>query len=68
MYWARWRADEAQGRDYLSIAAGWVDVRRWTVSRRWEDWKNEVPWMSLYFTFGVWSSLWLAYASRGIRE
>jgi hypothetical protein len=67
MYWARWRADEAQARKYLSIAAGWVDVRqRWTVSRRWQDWKDEVAWMSLYFTFGVWSSLWLAYASRGI--
>jgi hypothetical protein len=66
MYWSRWRADEARGRTYLSIAAGWVDVRRWTVSRRWEDWKDEVAWMSLYFTFGVWSSIWLAYASRGI--
>jgi hypothetical protein len=69
MYWSRWRTDEAQGRHYLSIAAGWVDVRkRWTVSRRWEDWKDEVAWMSLYFTFGVWSSIWLAYALPGIRE
>jgi hypothetical protein len=36
---------------------------RWTVSYRWEDWKSEVLWMSLYFTFGVWSSIWLVYAS-----
>ena len=64
MYWSRWLTDQAQGRNYLSIAVGWVDVRRrWTVSYRWEDWKNEVPWMSLYFTFGVWSSIWLVYAS-----
>lgn len=67
MYWSRWLADQARGHRYQSIAAGWVDVRsRWTVSYRWEDWKNEVPWMSLYFTFGVWSSIWLVYASLAI--
>jgi hypothetical protein len=64
MYWSRWRGDQANGHRYLSIADGMVDVsRRWTVSYRWEDWRNEVPWMSLYFTFGVWSSIWLVYAS-----
>jgi hypothetical protein len=64
MYWARWRADQSQGRHYLSIGEGWLDVRgRWAVSYRWEDWKNEVAWMSLYFTFGVWSSIWLVYVS-----
>ncbi len=68
MYWSRWLADHAQGRKCLSIADGWVDVRRrWTVSYRWEDWKDEMPWMSLYFTFGVWSSIWLVYASSGGR-
>jgi hypothetical protein len=67
MYWSRWRVDQANGRKYLSIADGMVDVcRRWTVSYRWEDWRNEVPWMSLYFTFGVWSSVWLVYASLAI--
>jgi hypothetical protein len=60
MYWSRWRADQANGHRYLSIADGMVDVsRRWTVSYDWQDWKDEVPWMSLYFTFGVWSSIWL---------
>jgi hypothetical protein len=64
MYWSRWRGDQANGHRYLSLADGMVDVSRgWTVSRRWEDWRNEVPWMSLYFTFGVWSSIWLVYAS-----
>ena len=58
------RLDQANGRKYLSVADGMADVRgRWTVSYRWEDWRNEVPWMSLYFTFGVWSSIWLVYAS-----
>ncbi len=64
MYWSRWLVNEANGRRYLSMADGMVDVcRRWTVSYRWEDWRSEVPWMSLYFTFGVWSSIWLVYAS-----
>jgi hypothetical protein len=64
MYWSRWRGDQANGHRYLSIVDGMVDVsRRWTVSYRWEDWRDEMPWMSLYFTFGVWSSIWLVYAS-----
>jgi hypothetical protein len=68
MYWSRWLADQARGRKYLSIADGMVDVcRRWTVSCRWEDWRNEVGWMSLYFTFGVWSSIWLVHLSLGNR-
>jgi hypothetical protein len=67
MYWSRWRADEAHRHRYQSLADGWIDVRRrWTVSRRWQDWKDEVPWMSLYFTFGVWSSIGAAYASLAV--
>jgi hypothetical protein len=69
MYWARWRSDQALGRRYLTIPEGWVDVgRRSTVSYRWADWKNEIPWMSLYFTFGVWSSIWLVHASLPARH
>ncbi len=64
MYWSRWLADRTRGRHYLTIAQGVVDAwRRRVVSYRWEDWKSEVPWMSLYFTFGVWSSVSLVYAS-----
>jgi hypothetical protein len=64
MYWSRWLADQASGRQYLRISQGAVDVRRrWIVSYRWEDWKNEVLWMSLYFTAGVWVSISLVYAS-----
>lgn len=67
MYWSRWLADQAKGHEYLSIPAGMVDVcRHWTVSYRWEDWRDEVLWMSLYFTFGVWSSISLAYLSIAI--
>ena len=69
MYWSRWRVDQANGCKYSSIADGIVDIsRRWTVSYRWQDWRNEVPWMSLYFTFGVWSSIWLVYVSLAFRH
>lgn len=63
MYWSRWLADEAIGRNYLGLAQGLLDVSdRWTVSHRWQDWKNEVVWMSLYFSVAVWLSLWLVHA------
>jgi hypothetical protein len=62
MYWSRWRMDEARRRTYLTVGAGLLDVRsRWTVSFRWRDWSEELLWMSLYFTFGVWSSIWLVH-------
>jgi hypothetical protein len=64
MYWTRWRAAQAAGHRYLSVAEGLVDTRtRRVVSHRWEDWKDEMLWMSLYFSFGVWSSISLVYAS-----
>jgi hypothetical protein len=67
MYWGRWVADQASGRTYLSVADGMAEVRgRWTVSCRWEDWRSEVAWMTLYFTCGVWSSVWLVYASPAL--
>lgn len=67
MYLSRWRDDQARGRRYLGIAEGVADVSRHrTVSCRWEDWKNEVLWMTLYFSFGVWSSISLVYASLAL--
>jgi hypothetical protein len=63
MYWARWVADEASGRHYMSIAQGVLDVSgRRVVSHRWEDWKSEVAWMSLYFSVAVWISISLIHA------
>ena len=63
MYWSRWLADEASGRHYLSLAQGVLDVSgRWVVSHRWEDWKSEVAWMTLYFSVAVWLSIALVHA------
>jgi hypothetical protein len=63
MYWTRWVVDEAQGRHYLGLAQGLADASgRWVVSHRWDDWKSEVVWMSLYFSVAVWLSIGLAHA------
>src|SRR6202166_5244373 len=65
MYWSRWIADESNGRHYMSIAQGVHDAAgRWVVSYRWEDWKSEVVWMSLYFSVAVWVSISLIHAPR----
>ena len=64
MYWSRWLADEANGRAYLGMAQGLADVStRRVVSHRWEDWADEVTWMSLYFSVAVWLSIALAHVS-----
>jgi hypothetical protein len=63
MYWARWIADEAHGRTYMGIAEGVLDAAgRRVVSHRWEDWRQEVAWMSLYFSVAVWLSIALIHA------
>lgn len=63
MYWSRWIADEANGRHYLNVAQGLLDIsQRWVVSHRWDDWKSEVVWMSLYFSAAVWLSIGLVHA------
>jgi hypothetical protein len=67
MYWSRWKSDEAQGRKYLGVAQGVVDAsRRSQVSFRWEDWRSEVVWMTLYFSVGVWVSLSLVAVAHAI--
>ena len=63
MYWARWIADEASGRQYMGLAQGVADASgRWVVSHQWEDWQSEVAWMSLYFSVAVWLSIAFIHA------
>jgi hypothetical protein len=65
MYWSRWRTDQANGRQYLSCSDGWRDATyRRVVTGRWDDWRDEMPWMSLYFSAGVWMSIGLVRAPR----
>lgn len=69
MYWWRWMADEAAGRHYLSLTQGVLDVSgHWVVSHRWEDWKSEMTWISLYFSVAAWISIALIHASAAFKE
>jgi hypothetical protein len=62
MYWSRWVLDSEHGRQYLSITQGLLDTSsRWIVSHRWDDWKTEVVWMSVYFSVAVWLSISLMH-------
>ena len=58
MYLNRWRADVADGNTLLKPLEGLRDVStRWIVTHDLAEWKEEIAWMSLYFSLAVWSSL-----------
>jgi hypothetical protein len=58
MYFDRWQADLESGKQLLGVAAGLHDVStRWIVTHDFAQWKDEIAWMSLYFSAAVWSSL-----------
>jgi hypothetical protein len=60
MYLARWHADLADGKPLLGLFAGLHDVAtHWVVTHRFAPWRDEIAWMSLYFSAAVWTSLML---------
>jgi hypothetical protein len=61
MYFTRWHAEFAGGKDFLGLLAGLHDIAtRWVVTRDIALWRGEIAWMSLYFSTAVWTSLALA--------
>jgi hypothetical protein len=68
MYLKRWRAHVAGGSCILRPLEGLRDVStRWVVTHDFSEWKEEIAWMSLYFSAAVWASLGLCvfYAFEG---
>jgi len=58
MYLSRWRAKVADGVKLLRPLEGLRDVStRWVVTHDLAEWKDEIAWMSLYFSAAVWASL-----------
>jgi hypothetical protein len=58
MYLGRWRAEVANGSKFLKPLEGLRDVStRWIVTHDLAEWKDEIAWMSLYFSAAVWASL-----------
>jgi hypothetical protein len=58
MYLTRWRAEVADGSKLLRPLEGLRDAcTRWIVTHDLAEWKDEIAWMSLYFSAAVWASL-----------
>ena len=58
MYMRRWRAGSADSVGPLSPLEGLRDASvRWVVTHDIAEWKDEILWMSLYFSAAVWASL-----------
>src|SRR4051812_22434132 len=58
MYLGRWRTGLADGSPLLRPLEGLRDVStRWVVTHDIAEWKDEIAWMSLYFSMAVWASL-----------
>jgi len=58
MYLSRWRAGMADGSKRMRPLEGLRDVStRWVVTHDLAEWKEEIVWMSLYFSAAVWASL-----------
>jgi hypothetical protein len=62
LYIARWRIGKRTGLRYLRVVEGLKDaVVRRRVSQTRDAWREEVLWMSLYFSAGVWVSLGIIF-------
>jgi hypothetical protein len=58
MYLGRWRTEITDSSKLLTPLEGWRDVStRWVVTHDLAEWKDEIAWMSLYFSAAVWASL-----------
>jgi hypothetical protein len=58
MYLSRWWTEIAGGGKFLGPLEGLRDAStRWVVTRDFVQWKDEIAWMSLYFSVAVWASL-----------
>jgi len=65
MYLTRYRADQAAHKHYMPFLRGLEDAAtRRIPTHDVEDWKEDMTWMFLYFSFGAWSGLALMVAPR----
>lgn len=62
MYFHRFQEDLANHKTHLGLLDGLRDLNtRWVVTHDINQWRNEIPWMSLYFSFAVLVSIALCY-------
>jgi hypothetical protein len=67
MYLTRWKAERPLGKPLRPLEGLWDASSRWVVTHDIAKWKQEICWMSLYFSVAVWASLalCLCYAFAG---
>ena len=62
MYFTRSRQNSGKGRRLLSVGEGMRDaLTRRIQTNDWSIWRQEVVWISTYFTFGVWLSIGMIF-------
>ena len=62
MYFTRSKLNSSKGRDFLTVGEGIRDaLSRRIQTNDWNVWKEEVVWISTYFTFGVWLSIGMIF-------
>ncbi|MEI7973098.1 MAG: hypothetical protein WCH11_01890 [Bdellovibrio sp.] len=62
MYIQRLYEDQQSGKLYFGFVEGIIDLNtRWVVTHDIRDWREEIPWQSLYFSLAVLVSIALCY-------
>ena len=62
MWVGRWQAEPGGLHAGIAVVDGLrTTLQRCVVSREWAAWRDDVPWLSLYFTVAVWISIGLAH-------
>jgi len=62
MWVARWQTESGGVHAGISVVEGLrTALQRCVVAREWAAWRDDVPWLSLYFTVAVWISIALAH-------
>ena len=60
MYYKRWELDQQENKQYLNILDGIEHASFCHVKTdKFSDWKEDIMWMTPYFTLCVWASLYL---------
>jgi hypothetical protein len=72
MYFNRWQADIISNKQLFGFIDGIVALNtQWTVTHDINQWRTEIPWMSLYFSLAVLVSIGLCYVpltSLGLKK
>ena len=61
----RYRADEEAGKEYFDFLPGLRDAATTRVpTHALEDWREDMFWMTAYFSVGAWTGILMMYAPR----